>query len=141
MKFTYIAEAGFGLTETEVPLDEIQKTKNEGALKLMSSYGRPDQLEGLYTVHDPSKIELLGAFSTPNKYFMTLQFEPCWQSEDPNCASEDDVRAYLSDNLLGIYGAKNFINMRDVLPEQESIQQMPSSLIRYKVDLDKPTQK
>ena len=39
MHVTFTAEAGFGVTATEVPLDEIQKTKNEGALKLLSSYG------------------------------------------------------------------------------------------------------
>ena len=125
-----------------VPFEQISaSTGGDVMQKLAKIYGSSEKLKGLYLISDPSMLELSGTTNDRDRSSINLQFMLCRKSEDPGCATEDEIRAYLSDKLLTLWALSNFINMEEVLPVDDTLQQWPNLLSYEKIDLDKPIAK
>ena len=71
---------------------------------------------GMYTVEDPSKLELAGNLESINKSWFTLAFTPCVQSEaSPGCADKATVKSFLDKYQLMIATGFNFIDINKKL--------------------------
>ena len=70
---------------------------------------------------NPSELELFGTIDDTNKSYIKLLFMPCRIRESKQCAAEEEVRDFLSKNFLTIIGGTNFIDMKHVVPDNETL--------------------
>ena len=95
-------------------MQAVLESTNDDATELMKKLGI--WVPGVYTISDPHQVEFLGSNGDFFGSYFELKFKPCLRSEDSKCASEEVVRAFLSEHLLLIYGVRNYIDMSEILP-------------------------
>ena len=83
-------------------------------------------------------LELKGTFWSRNYSIVTITFRPYKAEGSTDCASKDDLNAFMKNHNFQMIGATNFINMDLVLPIEETLQQVNSLLILTKIDLEQP---
>ena len=80
------------------------------------------KLRGFFTLSDPSGLNLQGTIGDIKNEYIEISFVPCTRSESLECASEEDVNDYLFDKSFVLIGRTNFIDMKEVVPVDETLQ-------------------
>ena len=109
-------------TSKNVDIVEIPEADSNVMAKVHKSFGSKADLKGLYTVRNASMLELQGSRNDFTASFVILSFSVCDRSKKgANCASEEDIKAYLASNSLYIASPDNFIDMENVQLEDETL--------------------
>ena len=90
-------------------------------------------------ISDPSTIPFSGTINDKNRAGIRLSFTLCnkTNSEESGCATDDEIRAYFSDQYFMLWGIQNYIDMEKVLPADDTLKQGLNNLIMAKLDLEK----
>ena len=124
---------------TNVDIVEIPEADSNVMAKVHKSFGSKADLKGLYTVRNASMLELQGSRNDITASFVTLSFSVCDRSKKgANCASEEDIKAYLASNSLYIASPDNFIDMENVQLEDETLQSANNIMYYSYLDYDRP---
>ena len=87
----------------------------------MKLFGVSDDLPPWFTVNKPEDLLLKGSWNDLHQQQVWIEFQPCLQSHDPTCAPLSEVESFLKTENLGMWVAKNFIDMEEVLAESETL--------------------
>ena len=81
-----------------------------------------EKTRGIFTVSNYDKLNLSGAFTSSPDRKVFVVFARCKNHGKPeDCASDEEIDAFIDDNAFGFYMANNFINMEDVREEDDSL--------------------
>ena len=77
----------------------MHNSENEYLLGMLRPYYGTN-LRGIFTASDPSELELRGTMNDVNQEYIEISFVPCARSESLECASEQEVKAYLATKVF-----------------------------------------
>ena len=105
-------------------------------IPLQESKSRP----GFYEPIDAQLLELKGSFfgSFAQSSSVVIKFVPCQVEDSTDCASKDDLNAFMKSHVFQMIGTTNFIEMDQVLSIEETLQKQSDLLIWTKIDLEQP---
>ena len=105
-------------------VEEIDMTKESAGSKLLSYY--PESTQGLYTVADFNEVHVENTLDDNDKTFITIVFTPCNKlaMTGLSCADEQEMDDFYNDHLFMMVIAQNYIDMDQVKPAEESLQQV-----------------
>ena len=76
----------------------------------MNDYDK-DERSKIYTFKNPEKYTLTGTKASYLSRFLTFKVSKCDRSvQNANCASEEEIKEYLSNHRLGMITAFNYID-------------------------------
>ena len=115
-------------------LHEVDLSKDEKAAKLFKYYR--SQVRGLYTPTDPSRLMLSQTDADSGKYSPAFIFVPCLPSQGiTECASRDEMDEYLNRVRLIVNVVENFIELDQIKPMEETLQEVVKPGTILKIDL------
>ena len=62
---------------------------------------------------------------------------PCVRSESFECASEEELKVYLATKTFALMGLTNFIDMKEVVPVNDTLKSTKNLILLTRVDIEK----
>ena len=91
---------------------------------------------GIYTAEDLNQLELQGSTLDYSKKYVELRFVPC-QSDAEICATKENYEQFMATHSFFLFNLDNFVDMEDVQPDQDPLQQIINGQIIAKINPEK----
>ena len=97
--------------------------------------------KGLYVISDLSMTNFYGASNDGDRAGFKLQFDHCKKSLNPGCATELQIRDYLSGTTFMLFAPTNYIDMEEVQPADDTLKHVWRNLLMEKIEFGKTRSK
>ena len=95
----------------------------------------------MYVISDLSMTNFYGASNDGDRAGIKLQFDHCNKSLNPGCATELQIRDYLSGKTFILFAPTNYIDMEEVQPADDTLKQGWGQLLMEKFEFGKTRSK